>query len=114
MRYIPSTAAQRTEMLRTIGVADGECLLERIPSKARLDRDLAIAPALAEHDLVAHVRALAAEDAHAGERFQRHLSTIARQEHDPAVAGGALSSGGGEGAPPAASPISSTARPNSV
>src|SRR6266511_4141733 len=67
MRYIPSTAAQRTEMLRTIGVADAESLLERIPSKARLDRDLAIAPALAEDELVAHVRALAAEDAHAGE-----------------------------------------------
>jgi glycine dehydrogenase subunit 1 len=67
MRYISTTAAQRAEMLRTIGVGDPEALLERIPSKARLGRDLAVPEALAEGDLVAHVRGLAARDAHAGE-----------------------------------------------
>ena len=67
MRYIPNTAAQRTAMLRTIGVAEIEALLDRIPGKARLGRDLAIPAALAEGDLVAHVCGLAERNAHAGE-----------------------------------------------
>ncbi|MBI3456885.1 MAG: aminomethyl-transferring glycine dehydrogenase subunit GcvPA [Candidatus Rokubacteria bacterium] len=67
MRYLSTTAALRAEMWRTIGVSDTEALLERIPSKARLGRDLALPPALAEAELVAHLRALAEKDAHAGE-----------------------------------------------
>jgi glycine dehydrogenase subunit 1 len=66
MRYIPTTAAQRGEMLRTIGVGDLETLLERIPGKARLGRDLGIPAALAEAELTAHLRELAERDAHAG------------------------------------------------
>ena len=66
MRYLSNTAAQRAEMLRTSGVADLEALLERIPGKARLGRELAIPPALAEAELTAHVRALAEANAHAG------------------------------------------------
>ena len=38
LSYIGTTAAQRAEMLRTIGVPDVEALVERIPSKARLAR----------------------------------------------------------------------------
>ncbi len=67
MRYLPTTSAQRAEMLRAIGVPDLEALIERIPSKARLGRELGIPPALAEAELTAHLRALAAADAHAGE-----------------------------------------------
>jgi len=63
MRYLANTAAQRAEMLRTIGVGDVEALLERIPSKARLGRELALPPALAEGELVAHVRGLAGQNA---------------------------------------------------
>jgi glycine dehydrogenase subunit 1 len=63
MRYISNTGAQRTEMLRAIGVSDVEALLERIPSKARLGRELAIPPALAEGELTAHIRALAGQNA---------------------------------------------------
>jgi glycine dehydrogenase subunit 1 len=66
MRYIPTTAAQRAEMLRTIGVGDLEALLERIPGKARLGRDLGIPAALAEAELTGHLRDLAEADAHAG------------------------------------------------
>ncbi|MBI2467706.1 MAG: aminomethyl-transferring glycine dehydrogenase subunit GcvPA [Candidatus Rokubacteria bacterium] len=65
MRYISTTRAQREEMLRVIGVPDLEALLERIPSKARLGRDLAIPAAVAEAELVAEIGALAAENAHA-------------------------------------------------
>ncbi len=67
MRYISNTAAQRAEMLRTVGVADLEALLERIPSKARLGRELSIPPALAEAELIAHARGLAEANAHAAD-----------------------------------------------
>ena len=67
MRYLPNTAAQRAEMLRTIGVSDAEALIERIPAKARLGRDLDILPALAEAELVAHIRGLAERNAHAAD-----------------------------------------------
>ncbi len=33
MRYLSTTAAQRVEMLRTIGVGDVEALIERIPPR---------------------------------------------------------------------------------
>ena len=64
--YLALTEDDREEMLRTIGVSEVETLLERIPSKARLGRELAIPPALAEAELTAHIRALADENAHAG------------------------------------------------
>jgi glycine cleavage system P protein (glycine dehydrogenase) subunit 1 len=63
MRYIANTAGQRTEMLRTIGVADVEALLERIPSKARLGRELALPAAMAEGELIAHIQGLAGQNA---------------------------------------------------
>jgi glycine dehydrogenase subunit 1 len=66
-RYLPSTPAQRAEMLRAIGVGDLEALLERIPGKARLGRDLGVPAPLAESELTATLRALAAENAHAAE-----------------------------------------------
>jgi glycine dehydrogenase subunit 1 len=66
MRYLPQTPAERGEMLRAIGVPDTEALLERIPAKARLGRDLGIEPALAETELTAHLRGLAAANADAG------------------------------------------------
>jgi glycine dehydrogenase subunit 1 len=66
-RYLPSTPAQRAEMLRAIGVGDLEALLERIPGKARLGRDLGVPAAQAESELTASLRALAAENAHAAE-----------------------------------------------
>jgi glycine cleavage system pyridoxal-binding protein P len=47
MRYLSTTAAQRAEMLRVIGADDVEALIERIPSKARLDRELTIPAAMA-------------------------------------------------------------------
>ena len=55
MRYLGTTDAQRADMLRTIGVSDVEALLERIPGKARLGRDLGPPPALAEGDLIRHL-----------------------------------------------------------
>ncbi len=65
MRYISNTLAQQKEMLRTAGAASIEDLLSPIPSKARLSRPLNLPPALAETDLVGHMRDLASRNAHA-------------------------------------------------
>jgi len=65
MRYISNTAAQQREMLGTIGAASIEDLLVRIPAKARLSRPLNLPAAMAEMDLVRHLRALAARNASA-------------------------------------------------
>jgi glycine dehydrogenase subunit 1 len=62
-RYIPTTSAEQREMLRTIGVDSIEDLLAKVPQKARLSRPLQIPPALAEQELLASMRALAAQNA---------------------------------------------------
>jgi len=64
-RYITNTPAEQREMLRTIGASSIEDLLVKIPPKARLSRPLALPPALAEADLVRHMRAVAAKNADA-------------------------------------------------
>jgi glycine dehydrogenase subunit 1 len=65
MRYLGTTPAQRMAMLRTIGVESVEALLTRIPPQARLARPLNLPPAMAEMDLIRHLRGLAAQNAHA-------------------------------------------------
>ncbi|MGH7341344.1 MAG: glycine dehydrogenase, partial [Candidatus Rokuibacteriota bacterium] len=65
MRYLPNTEANRRQMLDTIGAGSIEDLLARVPAKARLGRPLNVGPALAETDLVRHLRELAAENADA-------------------------------------------------
>jgi glycine dehydrogenase subunit 1 len=67
-RYIANTPAEQREMLRTVGAQSIEDLLVKIPPKARLSRPLALPPALAEADLVRHLRELAAMNADA-DRF---------------------------------------------
>src|SRR5512132_4255698 len=52
-------------MLETIGARGIEDLLTKIPAKARLSRPLALPPALAETELVRHLRGLAAKNADA-------------------------------------------------
>jgi len=65
MRYLPNTAQNQRAMLETIGAGSIEDLLVRIPAKARLGRPLALPPALAESELVRHMRTLAARNADA-------------------------------------------------
>ncbi len=65
MRYISNTPAQQREMLGTIGVGSIEDLLSRIPPKARLSRPLNVPAAMAESDLVRHLRRMSARNAHA-------------------------------------------------
>src|SRR5438093_9189392 len=65
MRYISNTPSQQREMLATIGVESIEDLLSRIPTKARLSRPLNVPAAMAESDLVRHLRRMAARNANA-------------------------------------------------
>ena len=65
MRYISNTPAQQKEMLGRIGAASIEALLANVPAKARLSRPLGLPAAMAETDLVRHLRALAAKNASA-------------------------------------------------
>jgi len=65
MRYLPNTEQNRRAMLDEIGAGSMEDLLARVPAKARLARPLDVGPALAETDLVAHLRGLAARNADA-------------------------------------------------
>src|SRR5215469_16868786 len=65
MRYISNTAAQQREMLATIGAGSLEDLLSRIPTKARLSHPLNVSAAMAEADLVRHLRRLSSRNANA-------------------------------------------------
>src|SRR6201993_3130034 len=65
MRYISNTAAQQREMLATIGASSIEELLSRIPTKARLSHPLNVPAAMAEGDLVRHLRRLSSKNANA-------------------------------------------------
>ena len=65
MRYISNTPAQQKEMLGVIGAASIEDLLVRIPAKPRLSRPLTLPGAMAEMDLVRHLRGIAAQNASA-------------------------------------------------
>ncbi len=65
MRYIANTRDEQRVMLDAVGVRSIEDLLVGIPAKARLGQPLALAPALAETDLVRHLRGLAAQNADA-------------------------------------------------
>jgi glycine dehydrogenase subunit 1 len=65
MRYISNTPAQQKEMLGVIGAASIEDLLVRIPAKARLSRPLNLPAAMAEMDLVRHLRGIAVQNASA-------------------------------------------------
>jgi glycine dehydrogenase subunit 1 len=65
MRYLPNTPQNQRAMLDTIGVRSIDDLLTKIPPKARLSRPLHLPAALAETDLVRHLRGLAAQNADA-------------------------------------------------
>lgn len=68
MGYIPTTATERQEMLRAVGVDRVEELFESIPPQFRLARPLAVPSGLAEPALERHVRSLAARNVAAGQR----------------------------------------------
>src|SRR2546428_583740 len=62
---ITAYAQEQLGMLGVIGAASLEELLVKIPAKARLARPLGLTPALAETDLIRHLKTLAARNADA-------------------------------------------------
>ena len=59
MSFIPHSAADRQQMLRTIGADSEEVLLSDIPDKFRLDRELDIPSALSEWEAIRTVQDMA-------------------------------------------------------
>lgn len=68
MPYVANTTEDQRAMLDAIGVADLDELFAAIPSELRLDRPLAIPPALTEMELSAHLAALARQNQVAGDK----------------------------------------------
>src|SRR5256886_3393657 len=77
-RYIANSPAEQDQMLRVIGAASVEELLVKIPPKARLSRPLALPPALAETDLIRHLKTLADTNADA----DRYASFLGAGSYD--------------------------------
>ena len=82
MRYLPTTPAEQRAMLDTIGARSIGDLLAGVPEKARLARPLALAPALAESDLIGQLRALAGRNADA-DTYACFLGAGAYDHHIP-------------------------------
>ena len=62
MKYIPATAAERERMLRSVGARRVDDLFADIPSEVRLRRPLDLPPAMADPDLLAYMRTIAAHN----------------------------------------------------
>jgi glycine dehydrogenase subunit 1 len=69
MPYLFNTADDQAAMLAAIGAASLESLFDQIPPELRLQRPLALPPALTELELAQHVSQLAAKNAHPGQKI---------------------------------------------
>jgi glycine dehydrogenase subunit 1 len=68
MPYVANTEDDRRAMLAAIGIKGLDELFAVIPDEQRLERPLAIPPALSEMELTAHLAALAAKNNPAGQK----------------------------------------------
>jgi glycine dehydrogenase subunit 1 len=90
--FLSLTEQDREQMLETIGVDSVDELFEQIPAGVRLDRPLALEPALSEPELVAHLADLAARNVDTG----REISFLGAGIYDhyvPAVVDAMLARG---------------------
>jgi glycine dehydrogenase subunit 1 len=83
-RYLPLTAEDRAEMLRTIGRRGVAELFEDVPEAVRLRQPLRLPAALPEADLLAHLRDLSERNGHA-DRLTCFLGAGAYEHHIPSV-----------------------------
>jgi glycine dehydrogenase subunit 1 len=81
MRYIPHTEAEVTEMLGIVGRKSLDELFATIPPEARFERKLALEPALAEPELMAHMNDLAKKSG--GSQLLSFLGAGMYQHHVP-------------------------------
>ncbi len=68
MPYFYNTSEDQRQMLETIGAASIAELFRSIPAEMQLQRPLNLPPALSELELAQHMQALAAKNAHAGNK----------------------------------------------
>jgi glycine dehydrogenase subunit 1 len=68
MPYLYNTPEDQAAMLAAIGAGSIEALLQMVPAEMRLQRPLAIPPAMSELELTQHMAALAAKNEHAGSK----------------------------------------------
>src|SRR5262245_9925393 len=68
MPYFYNTETDVAEMLKAIGVSSVDELFASVPRELRLQRPLDIPPALSELELAQHLQALAARNAHTGQK----------------------------------------------
>ena len=66
MPYLYNTPEDQAAMLAAIGAKSIDELFAMVPAELRLNRPLAIPPAMSELELTQHMAALAAKNAHAG------------------------------------------------
>jgi len=90
--FLSVTEADREAMLATIGVGSVEELFADIPQGLRLDRDLALEPALSEPELVAHLEELAGRNSHTGSELS-FLGAGIYDHYVPAVVDAVLQRG---------------------
>ncbi len=64
--FLSLTDDDREQMLAAIGVSSIDDLFDQIPAGVRFDRELEVPPALSELELIRHMEALAAKNAHTG------------------------------------------------
>jgi glycine dehydrogenase subunit 1 len=90
--YLSLTDADREEMLAAIGVSSVEELFEQVPPGVRFERELDVAPALGEPELVRHIEELAARNVHTGAELS-FLGAGIYDHYVPSVADVVLSRG---------------------
>ena len=69
MAFLVNTPSEQQQMLDAIGAASVAELFDQVPAPLRMDRPLAIPPALTELELEAHLRELAAKNGGVGQRI---------------------------------------------
>src|SRR6185503_4427095 len=68
MPYFYNTPDDQRAMLQAIGAGSVEELFASVPDELKLQRPLAIPPALSELELAQHMQELAAKNAHIGQK----------------------------------------------
>ena len=90
MRYLPKSPEDRERMLKEIGIRSVDELFAPIPAEYRLNRDLDIAPSMAESDILDWFKQRAAENANGHTSF---LGAGAYSHYRPVVIDALISRG---------------------
>jgi glycine dehydrogenase subunit 1 len=92
MGYLALTEADRERMLAAVGIPSIDALFRELPEGVRLDRPLALEPALTEQEIASHLADLASRNAHTGAEMS-FLGAGVYDHYVPAVVEALLSRG---------------------